>query len=372
MIVFRYLSRDILATLLGITGILLLIIMSGRFIKYLAQAASGALSPEFLLSIIGYRIPGFLELILPLGLFLGILLAFGRAYVDSEMSVLFACGMSPHRLLGIAMGPALLVMLAVAVLSFWVSPWGINNVEQILAQQKNMTQFDNLLPGRFQSVGAGGRVTYLERLSEDRTQMQEVFIAEADKRNPGRQTLVIADSGVQQVSPEGRYLILNQGTRFDGTPGQADFRVTRFASYGVRLPDTEAAQALTEEEALAIELLAEQRRQNGYAARRAEAEWQWRLSIPLLVPIMVLMAVPLSRVKPRQGRFVKLLPAVILYLLYLAALITAKGAIKDGDLSPEIGLWPVHVLFLLIGLSLSFSDELRRRFSRRPAAQEVA
>ena len=130
MIVFRYLSREVLLTLSAVSAVLLVIIMSGRFVKYLAQAASGALDPGSLFLIMGFRLPGFLQLILPLGLFLGILLAYGRLYLESEMTVLSATGMSQQRLLGMTMAPAALVALLVAWLSLSLAPLGVAQVQQ--------------------------------------------------------------------------------------------------------------------------------------------------------------------------------------------------------------------------------------------------
>ena len=115
LIIFRYLSRQLLQVMLAVTSIVLLIIMSGRFVNYLADAASGQLRADFLLAIMAYRIPDFLVMILPLGLFLGIILSYGRLYVDNEMSVLSACGMSRHQLLAMTMIPALGVMVLVGV-----------------------------------------------------------------------------------------------------------------------------------------------------------------------------------------------------------------------------------------------------------------
>ena len=125
MIVFRYLSREVLQTLAAVSGVLLLIIMSGRFIKYLAQAAAGQLDSGVLLMIMAYRLPGFMVLILPLGMFLGILLAYGRLYLDSEMTVLSATGISDRKIIGYTQGPALLIMLIVGLLSFWIAPAGL-------------------------------------------------------------------------------------------------------------------------------------------------------------------------------------------------------------------------------------------------------
>ncbi len=149
MIVFRYLSREVLVTMSAVSAVLLVIIMSGRFIKYLAQAAQGLLDPGSLFLIMAFRIPGFLQLILPLGLFLGILLAYGRLYLESEMTVLSATGMSQKRLLGYTMAPALLVAILVAWLSLFLAPQGINQFALLLNKQDTLTEFDTLVPGRF-------------------------------------------------------------------------------------------------------------------------------------------------------------------------------------------------------------------------------
>src|SRR5699024_12124060 len=116
--------------------------MSGRFIKYLAQAAQGVLDPGVLLMVMGYRIPGFLQLILPLGLFLGILLAYGRLYLESEMTVLSATGMSEQRLLTYTLVPAIVVALLCAWLSCMLTPRGVQKVAQVLNEPDGLTEVD--------------------------------------------------------------------------------------------------------------------------------------------------------------------------------------------------------------------------------------
>ena len=357
MIIFRYLTREVLQTMLAISGILLLIIISGRFIKYLAQAATGSLNADFLFAIMGYRLPGFLELILPLGLFVGIMLAYGRLYLESEMTVLETSGMSQGQLLRMTMIPAIGVMLIVGYLSFWMSPWGAQNVENILNRQDAMTEFDNIVPGRFQSLRGTSRATYTEKLSKDRDVMYGVFIANRDTKASVPEptmTLVMSRSGKMEQQETGeRYLILEDGYRYDGTAGAADFRETKFERYGVLMAQNEVKKEATREKGFPTQRLI------GSDNPRLIAELQWRISIPLLIPIVVLMAVPLSRVNPRQGRYAKLLPAILLYLFYLSLLIAAKGAVEDGHIQANIGVWPVHMLFLIISIIIYFFAPLQ-------------
>ncbi|WP_150301260.1 LPS export ABC transporter permease LptF [Pseudomonas profundi] len=362
MIVFRYLSREVLMTLTAVSGVLLLIIMSGRFIKYLAQAAAGQLDPGVLFVIMAYRLPGFMVLIVPLGMFLGILLAYGRLHLESEMTVLSATGISDRKILGYTQGPALLVALVVALLSLWVAPAGVVKTQQLFNEQDAMTEFDTLAAGRFQSVGKDAqRVTYAGGLSDDRTELQQVFIAE--KSGSGTDTnigVLIAEGGRQQMNPDGsRYLVLNNGYRYDGTPGQADFRRVEYETYGVLLPKPEVVTEITDREAIPTRQLI------GDPDLRTRAELQWRIALPLLVPIVAFFAVPLARVNPRQGRFLKLLPAVLLYMSYLALLISARGWMESGRIPAALGLWWVHLLFLAIGVGLNYRSLFARSTPRR-------
>ena len=375
MIVFRYLSREVLVTLSAVSAVLLVIIMSGRFIKYLAQAAQGVLDPSVLFLIMGYRLPGFLQLLLPLGLFLGILLAYGRLYLDSEMTVLSATGMSNRRLLGYSMAPAAVVAVIVAWLSLGLAPQGVAEVAKIFNQQDAMTEFDTLVPGRFQAMKDGSRVTYTEGLSDDRGQLAGVFISEkrmqrqveGEKPKQSGITVLVAEKGRQVIQADGsRYLILENGYRYDGNPGQADYRATQYETHGVLLPKPSVSAEIGEREAVPTRELI------GSDEPRYQAELQWRLSIPLLVFIVTLLAVPLARVNPRQGRFLKLLPAILLYMAYLALLIGARGQLDKGKIPMELGLWWVHALFLLIGAALFLWQPMKLKLASRRAVKEMA
>ena len=370
MIVFRYLSREVLVTMSAVSAVLLVIIMSGRFIKYLAQAASGALDPGVLFMIMGFRLPGFMQLILPLGLFLGILLSYGRLYLESEMTVLAATGMSQQRLLWMTMAPAAVVALMVTWLSLGLAPQGAAQVAMIVNQQDAMTEFDTLEPGRFQALRDGSRITYTKTLSEDRAQLGGVFISEKRLSSDGKKdqgiSVLVAEKGRQEVKPDGtRYLILENGYRYDGNPGEANYRAIKYDTYGAVLPKPEISEEVTDREAIPTRDLI------GNDTLRAKAELQWRLSLPLLVFIVTLIAVPLSKANPRQGRFLKLLPAILLYMAYLTILIAARGALERGKIPIVFGLWWVHALFLSIGILLLYWESLRLGMASRRDAKEV-
>jgi len=152
LILFRYFAREIFVTMFVVLAIVLVISMGWRFSGYLDRAAAGMMTQEVLFALMAYRLPGFLEIILPVSFFLAVMLTYGRLYVDHEMIVLQSCGMSPGRLMTMTLAMSVVVMLITAATTLWIKPLGERQVEALLQGQKNLTEFDTLVPGRFQSL----------------------------------------------------------------------------------------------------------------------------------------------------------------------------------------------------------------------------
>lgn len=342
---------------------LTLIIVSGRLIKFLTYAASGELSPEFVLQSVLYRIPGMLVLILPLGLFLGVLLAYGRMYLESEMVVLKASGTSQKRLALFALGPAAGVALLVGTLGLYISPLCWQQIERIYQAQSEKNELDTLIAGRFQTLSGGNRTTYTNGRSDESDQLDLIFMSERDARS-GQLRVILAESAKQVVTnPETheRFVVLGNGYRYEGVPGQADYREVSFAEYGFQMPPPAAEARPPELEAMTMSALIER------GDSKATAELHWRLSMPLLALVVALIAVPMSQTNPRQGRYAKLIPSILLYMLYLTLLTSAKEAIDDGD-APAATLWMVHAVFIALGLSLLLAGHVWARGFDRIAA----
>lgn len=348
MIMTRYMTRQVLQSTAALSFILLIVVVLGRLLQYLAQASQGELDPGVLALLMSYRVPEFLQLILPLALLLGILLAYGRMYAESEMTVLAACGISPGSLLRIALLPALVVTLLVASLALWMTPRGIVNTATLIEAQKNLNEFDVLVPGLFQTFANGGRTTYAETINGD--DLQGVFMHQAEGNR-----VIFAESATPIEDASGaRFIQFRNGTFTDGVPGTDEFEMTQFGEFGVRLPPRALAfDFVPAEDALATRVLLT-------ATEPAQvAELQWRLSLVILIPVLALIAVPLSRVSPREGRFARIVPAILVYILYSALLLAARDRLADGELPAQVGLWWVHVLFALGGWLL-FSGRMPR------------
>jgi lipopolysaccharide export system permease protein len=350
LIIFRYLSRELFTSMAAVTGILLMILMSSRLIYQLTAAAAGEIPLEIVFFTLLLRMPSFLEMILPLSLFISILLAYGRLYAESEMTVLTATGFSNTRLLGYTLMPAGIITLLVAFFSLYLSPIGAQKMEDLYRKQATITEFELLVPGRFQSTSKGTRVTYTEGLSADKSEMNNVFIADGN-------TILLAQRGTQKVNPDtgSRFLELHQGKRFDITPGKLDVEILDFELYGVKIADEQAERRRIKKEAIPTTELF------GNDSTRHISQLQWRFSLIIMVPICAMIAFPLSKVNPRQGRFARIFPAIILFMVYITLLISLRGMLSKGDISPAIGMWWVHGVYTLIGLGLFFIPEWNRR-----------
>lgn len=369
MILFRYLAREILISLFAVSVTLLVIVMSSRFVKYLAQAATGDLAPEVVFSIMAYRLPSFLELVLPLGLFIGILLAYGRLYVESEMTVMSACGLSTSRLAFYTLIPSVFVGLLVAWLSLYASPTGIAKVQDIFQDAKNSSGLELLVSGRFRVDEKSGRVTYVERLDKDRTTMQYVFSAQQQKQGQGLELqVVIAEQASIDYNPEhdSRFLVLKNGGRYVGKPGGLAFQTTLFEEFGQRLDEPrQSRSSYTKADGRTTKQLLESKRLED------KATLQWRISLAILVPIIALIAQALSRTTHRRGRYVKMLPAFLIYIIYLVVLNAAREAIVDEKLPLILGMWWIHGVFLWLALMLLYGGDWWRMLTARRSAKAI-
>lgn len=358
MIIQRYLYREILQGFAAVLSILLLIYVSNRFVRYLGEAASGSIASEAVLKLLALKLVGSLVLLLPLALFIAVMLGFGRMYRDSEIVALAASGVGIHRLgqsvLWLSLGFAAVAM----VLSLYVSPRAAGMVQDVRAQAKEESEISGVYPGRFKEFGDGDQVVYVQDISSDRKQMENVFV---QVRRGGRLNLLVAKSGYQTVDEvKGeRFIVLVDGRRYEGSPGHADYIVTSFQKHAVRIEAPRRGAAYRELEALpSIALL----RSNDPAH---VAELQWRLSFPVSLVVLGMLAVPLSRTSPRQGKFGKLFVAVLIYFVYNNSIGIAQQLVERGELPPGIGVWSVHAVVGFVAALLLWA-QISGRW--RPAA----
>lgn len=350
MIIARYITKEVLYTWVAITGILLLITLSNRFAVYLAKAATGELPISLVFRLVGLYTPELLSLVIPLSFFIAVLFAYGRLHVDSEMIVLWASGFGWKYISQLTFVLSIILMTGVGLLTLWIVPQMTAHRDQVVSEGDALAVIQSTLPGRFQTLSEGRMVFYLEDIDTKDKALKGIFIAEQPNQiSAGSQGWVLITAKTAHVRQDAQskdfYLVLTEGYRYQGMPGAANYTMVKFDEYGraVKQETSPQQSGLKQKSSGAL-----------WQSKALEdkAEFQWRLSIPLSLPILGLLAVPLSHVHPRQGRFGRFLPAVILYIVYYNLFTIAKRWVASGSLPSSIGVWWVHGLFLALAFIL--------------------
>ena len=335
----RYLLREVTWTFVAVTGVLLVVLMSNQFARVLGQAAQNDFPGPIVLTLLGLTTLQQLTLLVPIGLFLGIVLALGRLYHESEMTAMTACGVGPLRVYKPIVLLSLVVAALLAVLSFRVVPAAWQKSQDLRVAALRAAQFGALEPGRFRSFAGGDAVFYAERVGE-RGELFDVFV----QRNVGDKIEVaMAERAVQRGAGQAEQMfILYDGRRYEGVPGAANWRIVEFREHGipVQLPDTKKVKNREEMKSTPALL--------GSEAPRDRAELAWRTSVPIMALALMVLAVPIARLRPRQGRFTRVGLAVLAYFLYSNLLAAARVWIEKDAPAGQLGLWWVHLVPLAI------------------------
>lgn len=343
----RYLLKEVIQTWVSVTFVLLLIMLTSRFARYLGEAAGGNLPSDVVFALLGLTSIHYLTVLVPVSLFLAVMLALGRLYRDSEMAALMACGVGYGRLLRPLMLLGGVAAVGLAVLSLQISPWAGRASEQVRIDAAQEAEAAGFEPGRFRSVG--DTVFYADEVGDGGRDLRRVFIQ--GRSADGTLSVSLASRADQHTDRESgaRHLVLYDGRRYSGTPGSAEYQQVEFAEHGVRV-------ALGDGSARELRLASlSTRALFSSSAPGATAELQWRASVPLMGILLVALAVPLSRTSPRQGRYAKLVAAILVYVVYSNLLGLSQVWLERDQIPAWVGLWWVHVgvVVLAVGLVMS-------------------
>jgi lipopolysaccharide export system permease protein len=359
VIIFRYLAKEVFITLISLTSILVLIFLSNQLIQYLNRAASGSIPGVIIMKLMMLELPTLLSLLIPLGFYVAMLVAYGRLYAESEMTVLRACGYGPNQLLKHSFIMASVVAVIVAGVMIWATPHIYVARAKLLRTTGIQTLVQTIMPGRFHAVNDGQEVFYVQSMSRDHTKADQVFLARRSKEKDNdkiRWDILWADKAFAETDAKTGedYIILQDGKEYQGTPGQADYQIAEFGEYKARLPHP--IVKITDD--LRTSSTASLWPLNNADPGKA-AELQWRLSVPIMVLTLTLVAVPLSRINPRSGKYAKLFPAILIYILYANLMFIGRNAIVSGTVPPWIGLWWIHLLVVALGLFLIWRNQVK-------------
>ena len=342
--IFRYIAREVMSIFIVVFILLILMGLVGRSVGFLQDAVSGRYAFEMVWLLIAFKIPEFVQIIGPLALFIALVITYGRLHAESEYIILSVGGISSGRMTCWLL--AILVPFAIcfAYVSFQVTPMsGKAFIELSLAQRVN-SEFDALTDGRFRTFSNGNRATYADRVDRETNHLSGVFIGEIVEDKVI--SLWAKEADYYRDSATGsRFLLLEDGYRYEGIPGQKSYRVLSFENLGQRIEVESMPKVGNSTEIRSTGSLS---LQDG----REAAELHWRTSTPLLIIISGLIAFGFAKVPPRSGRFGRLVPSMAIFLIYYVLLLLLRNFIPKNEFFFVIGMWPVHILMLVVAISL--------------------
>lgn len=356
----RYVVRETVLAWAGIAAVLVLVVVVNRFAVYLGEAAAGEIPAHGSFILLGLSVAGLLEIVIPVSLFLAAMLTLGRLYRDGEATAAWTSGLTPSRLYRPFALLALAAALLLAWLALYVSPWAKASAHRVEQAARSEAQISVLVPGRFKEFSGGNGVFYAEGLAADGRTLTDVF-AEMDE--DGKPVVLTSARGrLLSIPASGeRHLKLADGYRYAGAPGRLDWTITQFERSDLLIRPPQAAPPGTDLDRLPTAALL----RRGDAPARAALEW--RIAQPFTVLVLLLIAVPLAHTRPRQGRYARLVPAILVYLVYFNLLGVARVWVAQQRVA---WLWWVPGLFAAGGLVLLWYRYGRHGnlFGRRRAA----
>jgi lipopolysaccharide export system permease protein len=359
MIFLRSTLREFTAVGIAVFIILLVITFTTQLIRFLGFAASGRIPADAVLILLGFSALGYLPVLLSGTLFGSVLLTVTRAYRDSEMVVWHSSGLGLLAWFRPVLVYAAPIVLLVAAFSFYLTPWAIGKTEQYRHQLENRDDISAVSPGVFKESKSGDRVLFVEKVTSDLSQVANIFVHSVQSE---RQWVMVAKRGYTELEDNGdRYLVALNGRRYTGTPGQADYRIERFERYAMRIQQGETKAFFPTQKSLPTRQLIED------PTRLNLSELTWRVALPVSALILALLALPLSVVNPRSGRFVNVLTALFLFFMYSNLVSIFQAWVAKGDVSFLVGMSTVHVAMVLVLALLLYRRiyGLRLRFRRR-------
>ena len=341
MIFQRAIRRELLNTVGAVFTTLFTIVITVMLIRILGDAAAGRIASGDVVALLGFASLVYMPVIISLTVFIAVLLVVARSYQDSEMVVWFASGLSLMRWVRPVMSVGLPLVLLTAALSLWLTPWASRLSYEYKERFRNREDISRILPGKFQESASGDRIFFVEGLSSDTRKVENVFVSQS--RN-NESSVVVAREGSVILDERGDKLLeLRSGRRYDGKPGTPEFQTMDFGRYVIvlasgnrEITDSKAARVLP-----TATLIIEPTDAN-------RAELLWRIAVPLMCLLQMLLAIPLGFVNPRRGRTLNLMIALVLAVSYSNAVGIVQAAVGQGRLAFGMAWWPLHLAALII------------------------
>jgi lipopolysaccharide export system permease protein len=358
MIFHRALLREFAGLAGAVFMALFAIALTTQLIRLLGRAAGGSIPTDAVVAFLGFFALGALPVLLSLTMFISVLLTLTRGWRDSEMVIWFSSGLPLTAWLKPVMLFALPQIAVIAALSLFISPWAAQMGAQYASRLELRDDVSRVTPGVFGETSGKERVFFVESVSGETNEVQNVFLSSVQQ---GKGGVSMSRSGKTETAPNGdRFIVLEQGRRYEGMPGDAEYRISEFERYAARIETRENAAPTPSQKDLPTWALIKN------PTNENLAELVWRIGIPVSALVLVLLAIPMSFVNPRAGRSANLLFALFTYIVYSNLLSISQARVAMGRLDFSIGSWMVHagMIVLLVFLFAQRMQLIRLRLGR--------
>jgi lipopolysaccharide export system permease protein len=347
-IISRYILKNLLVFLISIFIIIGLIVFGNQFVLTVQESVEHGIPFQELIPIIGFNMLRDIPIILSLSLFLAIIISVSQLYKNSEAVVMNSFGIGDKSFIYFFQPIVILSFLMIFALSIYIVPWAKQQKSYKEDQTVNASEFSFISEGKFESFKNDEIVFYASESSiadlAGEQYMEEIFIYVTGDQGP---IIVLASDAIKYTDSASQsiYLRLKDGVRYEGIPGDLNIKILDFDLYDLEIVSGEVQKSLSNfseiEEKTSVDLLLS-------GGLLANAEMQWRFSQPLSVLILSFIGVFLGRTSPRTGKGINLLVGVMIFMIYNNGLLVAKNSIENGELNPLIGLWAIHLIFILL------------------------
>ncbi len=353
-IIDRYIIKEVVTTWLAVMLVLLIVVTSVEVVQFLTWFLQGDLTTSTVLPLFINGQLKVIVLMIPVGLFLGVLLALSRLYMDSEMTAMMSGGIGPKQWFRSLLMVTLPISLIVLLMMLFMRPWVALQRAEINADIRNVSIISTFAAGRFNRSPDGDAVIFMEDISKDGKTMSNIF---QRYQKDGRTHVDLAKAAKTVTHDTGLdYISFEQGQHYVGMPGESDYQIIDYAEYGVLVPKPKDRSYPLRVQALSTKEL--------WQSDKPEhkAELDWRISLPVATLIIVMMALPLSQTTPRGGRYSKLALGILLYLIYSNLLGVGMAWISKGIVPYWIGTSWVHILgVIVLYILLRYSGLITRK-----------
>ena len=339
-ILSKSLNMEVFRSSIGVLLIFFLLVVGSRIVGYFEQAAEGNIDPGIILSVITLRFPDFITLLIPLSFFLGLLITIGRLNSEGEIHGYFSAGLSKFNLIKFLLPQAFIYFFITLVLSLYIAPYTKNLSKDLLVIDSFEEQIDAIQSDEIVSLDDGG---FLYVQTADEGLIKGVKLFQVDEDNS---FIVISDELLTTEKDKTIELNLKNGSFYGGLFSESSKIISNFNNFNFEIDKN-----MSQSNDLSLTKLFD------YSSASDQATFQWNISIPITILILLLYGIYISSSKPREGKFSFMLPGMLIYVSYLSLLILGREFISDNQGS-IFNLWFIHGLFILFLFLYAYREKI--------------